>query len=95
MMKEEKAAAGYTFPYLYDESQDVAKAYHAACTPDFFVFDRARKLFYRGQMDASRPGNDKPNDGADLRSALDGALAGQAPPAKQMPSIGCNIKWKK
>jgi peroxiredoxin len=93
-MKQEKAAAGYTFPYLYDESQDVAKAYHAACTPDFFVFDKARKLAYRGQMDSSRPGNDKPNDGADLRAALDAVLAGQTPAAKQMPSIGCNIKWK-
>jgi peroxiredoxin len=93
-MKDEKAAAGYTFPYLYDESQDVAKAYHAACTPDFFVYDKNRKLVYRGQMDASRPGNGKPNDGADLRAALDAVLAGQAPATPQMPSIGCNIKWK-
>jgi peroxiredoxin len=93
-MKEEKAAAGYVFPYLHDESQEVAKAYHAACTPDFFVFDKNRKLAYRGQMDSSRPGNEKPNDGADLRAALDAVLAGQAPSAKQMPSIGCNIKWK-
>ena len=94
-MKEEKSAAGYVFPYLYDESQDVAKAYHAACTPDFFVFDKNRKLAYRGQMDSSRPGNDRLNDGADLRAALDAVLAGQAPAAKQLPSIGCNIKWKK
>ncbi|HEY2910579.1 MAG TPA: thioredoxin family protein [Gemmataceae bacterium] len=94
-MKEEKAAAGYVFPYLFDESQDVAKAYHAACTPDFFVFDKNRKLAYRGQMDGSRPGNDKPNDGADLRAALDAVLAGVAPAAQQWPSIGCNIKWKK
>jgi peroxiredoxin len=93
-MKEEQAAAGYTFPYLYDESQDVAKAYNAACTPDFFVFDKNRRLAYRGQMDSSRPGNDKPNDGADLRAALESVLAGQDPSAKQLPSIGCNIKWK-
>ena len=93
-MKEEKAAAGYTFPYLYDETQEVARAYRAACTPDFFVFDKSRKLVYRGQMDASRPGNEKPNDGADLRAALDAVLAGHAPAAHQIPSIGCNIKWK-
>lgn len=93
-MKEEKAAAGYTFPYAYDESQEVAKAYRAACTPDFFVYDKDRKLAYRGQMDASRPGNGKPNDGADLRAALDAVLAGQSPSGDQMPSIGCNIKWK-
>jgi peroxiredoxin len=93
-MKEEKAAAGYTFPYLYDESQDVAKVYKAACTPDFFLYDRSRRLVYRGQMDSSRPGNDKPNDGADLRAALDAVLSGASPSAKQMPSIGCNIKWK-
>ena len=74
-MKDEKASAGYVFPYLYDESQDVAKAYKAACTPDFFVYDKARKLAYRGQMDASRPGNGRPNDGADLRAALDAVLA--------------------
>lgn len=93
-MKAEKAEAGYTFPYLYDESQDVAKAYRAACTPDFFVFDRGRKLAYRGQMDASRPGNGKPNDGADLRAALDAVLTGRPPAGEQWPSIGCNIKWK-
>ena len=92
-MKQEKASAGYTFPYLYDESQSVAKAYRAACTPDFFLFDRSRKLVYRGQMDSSRPGNDKPNDSADLRAALDAVLAGKAPTTDQMPSIGCNIKW--
>lgn len=94
-MKDEKIAAGYTFPYLYDESQEVAKAYHAACTPDFFVYDKDRKLAYRGQMDDSRPGNGKPNDGADLRAALDAVLAGKSPSAAQKPSIGCNIKWKK
>jgi peroxiredoxin len=93
-MIEEKKAAGYTFPYLYDESQAVAKAYRAACTPDFFLFDKDRKLVYRGQMDASRPGNGKPNDGADLRTALDAVLAGKKPSTDQMPSIGCNIKWK-
>jgi peroxiredoxin len=93
-MKEEKTATGYTFPYLYDESQAVAKAYHAACTPDFFVFDKSRKLVYRGQMDSSRPGNEKPNDGADVRAAIDATLAGKEPSAKQTPSIGCNIKWK-
>jgi len=93
-MKDEKALAGYVFPYLYDETQDVAKAYRAACTPDFFVFDKDRKLAYRGQMDASRPGNGKPNDGADLRAALDAVLAGKAPAGQQWPSIGCNIKWK-
>ena len=76
-MREEKAAAGYAFPYLYDETQEVAKAYHAACTPDFFVFDKDGRLAYRGQMDASRPGNGKPNDGADLRAALDAVLAGR------------------
>ena len=94
LMKAEKASAGYTFPYLYDESQAVAKAYRAACTPDFFVYDKGRKLAYRGQMDASRPGNGKPNDGADLRAALDAVLAGQPAAEPQRPSIGCNIKWK-
>ncbi len=93
-MADEKKAAGYTFPYLYDESQAVAKAYRAACTPDFFLFDRERKLVYRGQMDDSRPDNGKPNDGADLRAAVDAVLAGRAPAALQKPSIGCNIKWK-
>ena len=93
-MKEEKQAVGYTFPYLYDATQDVAKAYRAACTPDFFVFGKDRRLAYRGQMDASRPGNDKPNDGADLRAVLDAILAGKAPSSQQMPSSGCNIKWR-
>ena len=93
-MKLEKAVAGYAFPYLYDESQDVAKAYSAACTPDFFVYGKDRKLAYRGQMDASRPGNGKPNDGADLRAALDAVLAGRPVAGQQLPSIGCNIKWK-
>ena len=93
-MKIEKAIAGYTFPYLFDESQQVALAYKAACTPDFFIYDGDRKLAYRGQMDASRPGNGLPNDGADLRTALDALLAGKPTPTDQKPSIGCNIKWK-
>jgi peroxiredoxin len=85
---------GFTFPYLYDETQDVAKAYHAACTPDFFLFDKQRKLVYRGQMDDSRPGNGTPVTGRDLRAALDATLEGKPVPAQQKPSIGCNIKWK-
>lgn len=92
-MKEEAAAAGYAFPYLYDETQSVAKAYRAACTPDFFLFDGDMTLAYRGQFDDSRPGNDKPVTGADLRAACDAVLAGQQVPAEQTPSIGCNIKW--
>ena len=93
-MREEKAQAGYTFPYLYDESQDVAKAYRAACTPDFFVFDRQHKLAYRGQLDDSRPKNTTPVTGRDLRSALDDVLAGRPVTEEQRPSIGCNIKWR-
>ena len=93
-MKLEVREAGYGFPYLVDASQSVAKAYKAACTPDFYVFDAKRKLAYRGQMDSSRPGNDKPNDGADLRAALDAVLAGKPVPERQRPSAGCNIKWK-
>jgi peroxiredoxin len=93
-MAQEVKLAGYTFPYLYDESQDVAKAYRAACTPDFYVFDAKRRLVYRGQMDDSRPGNEKPVNGADLRRALDAVLAGRPVPLEQKPSIGCNIKWK-
>jgi peroxiredoxin len=93
-MAAEKKAAGYTFPYLFDETQEVAKAYQAACTPDFFLFNQEHRLVYRGQMDASRPGNNKPNDGADLRAALDAVLSGQTPAAMQTPSMGCNIKWK-
>jgi peroxiredoxin len=85
---------GYTFDYLYDESQEVAKAYRAACTPDFFLFDGDRKLFYRGQMDSSRPGNDIPITGQDLRDAFDRVLAGEEAPEVQRPSMGCNIKWK-
>jgi peroxiredoxin len=93
-MKAEAKAAGYTFPYLFDETQAVAKAYRAACTPDLYVFDRSRKLVYRGQFDDSRPGNGRPVTGADLRAACDAVLAGRAPAADQKPSIGCNIKWK-
>jgi peroxiredoxin len=93
-MKAEAAEAGYAFPYLYDESQTVAKAYKAACTPDFFLFDGDLSLVYRGQFDDSRPGNDKPVTGADLRAACDAVLAGQPLPDEQKPSIGCNIKWK-
>jgi peroxiredoxin len=92
-MKEEKAMRGYAFPYLFDETQKVAKAYHAACTPDFFLFDADHKLVYRGQMDDSRPKTDRPVTGADLRAALDALLAGQPPLATQTPSLGCNIKW--
>ena len=93
-MKEEKEAAGYTFPYLFDETQEVARAYGAACTPDFFLFDASRKLVYRGQLDDSRPGNDKPVTGRDLRAALDAVLAREPVPAEQRPSIGCSIKWR-
>jgi peroxiredoxin len=95
MMATEKAAVGYTFPYLYDESQAVAKAYQAACTPDFYVFDKTRKLVYRGQLDSSRPGNSTPVSGNDLRAALDAVLDGKAPADAQRPSMGCNIKWKR
>ena len=92
-MKREAATYGYTFPYLLDEDQSIAKAYRAACTPDFFVFDAARRLVYRGQLDDSRPSNDKPVDGRDLRAALDAVLSGSTVDERQVPSIGCNIKW--
>ena len=92
-MAEEAKAAGYEFPYLLDETQQIAKAYQAACTPDFFLFDAQRRLFYRGQFDDSRPGKGMPS-GADLRAASDALLANQSAPAEQKPSIGCNIKWK-
>ncbi|HEY9749568.1 MAG TPA: thioredoxin family protein [Allocoleopsis sp.] len=85
---------GFTFPLCYDETQATAKAYTAACTPDFFLFDANRQLIYRGQLDDSRPGNDKPVTGQDLRAAIDAALANQPINPDQMPSIGCNIKWK-
>jgi peroxiredoxin len=93
-MAEEVKRRGYTFPYLYDETQEVARAYQAACTPDFYVFDKDRKLVYRGQMDASRPGSGIPVTGQDLRAALDAVLAGRPVPERQRPSLGCNIKWK-
>ncbi len=93
-MRDEIRIRGYTFPYLIDETQEVAKAYSAACTPDFFLFDKDRKLVYRGQMDASRPGNDIPVSGQDLRAALDAVLAGKPVSPNQKPSLGCNIKWK-
>jgi peroxiredoxin len=85
---------GYPFPYLYDADQSVARAFDAACTPDFYVFDAQDRLVYRGQLDGARPSNDIPVDGADLRAALNALLAGQPPLADQQPSIGCNIKWK-
>jgi thiol-disulfide isomerase/thioredoxin len=93
-MAEEIERVGYVFPYLYDESQATAKAYRAACTPDFFLFDRERRLVYRGQFDDSRPGNGRPVTGADLRAAADAVLGGRPVPAAQKPSVGCNIKWK-
>lgn len=93
-MVHEAEQREYTFPYLYDEDQSVAKAYRAACTPDFFVFDKERKLVYRGQMDSSRPDNGIPVTGEDLRAALEAVLAGKPVSSAQRPSIGCNIKWK-
>ena len=93
-MKDEVKAAGYIFPYLYDETQTVAKAYRAACTPDIFLFDRGRRLVYRGQFDASRPGNGIPVTGKDLRNALEAVLAGKPASEMQVASLGCNIKWK-
>ena len=93
-MAAEVAAQGYTFPYLYDESQAIAKAYRAACTPDFYLFDGNRRLVYRGQFDGSRPKNEVPVTGEDLRRAVDTLLIGSPPLAEQIPSLGCNIKWK-
>ena len=93
MMAREVTAIGYTFPYLYDETQEIARAYRAACTPDFFLFDKARKLVYRGQMDGSRPGNGVPLTGGDLRQALDAVLTGAPVSSEQKPSRGCGIKW--
>jgi peroxiredoxin len=93
-MAEEKRKFGYNFPYLYDETQEVAKAYRASCTPDFFLYDADRRLAYRGQFDDSRPGNTEPITGADLRSAVDAVLLGEKAAQEQKPSIGCNIKWK-
>jgi len=93
-MRAEAAEFGYEFPYLVDATQAVAKAYRAACTPDFFLFDPQRRLVYRGQFDDSRPGNGRPVTGADLRAAVDRTLAGDAPSPDQLPSLGCNIKWR-
>jgi peroxiredoxin len=94
-MVQEAKSAGYVFPYLFDATQAVARAYQAACTPDFFLYDRDRKLVYRGQLDDSRPGNGVPLTGQDLRAALDAVLGGQPVPVNQKPSVGCNIKWKR
>jgi len=94
MMAAEAKAAGYLFPYLYDASQSVAAAYHAACTPDLFLFDQEKRLVYRGQMDDSRPGNSAPVTGKDIRAALEAVLQGKPAIAHQRPSLGCNIKWK-
>ena len=93
-MVAEAESRGYVFPYLYDETQEVAKSYHAACTPDFFLFDASQKLLYRGQLDSSRPDSGIPVTGEDLRAALDAVLAGKEAPENQTPSLGCNIKWK-
>lgn len=93
-LKAQAKVNGFAFPYLYDESQAVAHAYQAACTPDFFLFDSNFKLVYRGQYDSSRPGNDVPVTGEDLRAAIDTVLAGKPVPTEQRPSLGCNIKWK-
>jgi peroxiredoxin len=93
-MRREHEEYGYPFPYLFDHTQDVARAYRAACTPDFFLFDREELLVYRGQFDDSRPGNARPVTGADLRGAIDAILTGQAVSEEQTPSIGCGIKWR-
>jgi peroxiredoxin len=93
-LRQQAEKLGFAFPYLFDESQEVARAYDAACTPDFFLFDKDLKLVYRGQLDDSRPGNGIPVTGKDLRGALDALIAGQPISAEQKPSLGCNIKWK-
>jgi len=93
-LKQQAERLGFRFPYLYDETQDVAKAYHAACTPDIFLFDSGLKLVYRGQLDGSRPNSGVPVTGQDLRAAMDAVLAGKPVSKDQKPSIGCNIKWK-
>ena len=94
LMKVDAETYGYSFPYCFDADQSVAKAYRAACTPDFYLFDADQGLVYRGRFDASRPGNDTPIDGADLRGAIDALLSGEALSSEQYPSMGCNIKWK-
>src|SRR6266516_1027167 len=93
-LAEDAREAEYTFPYLFDETQEVAKAYHAACTPDFFLFDADRRLVYRGQFDESRPGSGRPVTGADLRAAIDATLEGRPVAEDQVPSVGCSIKWR-
>jgi peroxiredoxin len=93
-LRRQVSRAGFTFPYLIDDSQEVARAYRAACTPDFFLFDGDRRLVYRGQLDASRPGSALPVTGADLRAALDAVLADEPVPQNQRPSVGCSIKWR-
>ncbi len=93
-MAKEAKSAGYNFPYCFDGTQEVARLFHAACTPDFFLYDANHMLAYRGQLDGSRPKNNLPVDGKDLRRAIDAVLAGLAPSTDQRPSIGCNIKWK-
>jgi peroxiredoxin len=93
-LKKQAQTLGFRFPYLFDENQAVAKAYHAACTPDFFLFDKDFKLVYRGEFDSSRPGSSTPVTGESLRDAIDAVLAGKTPDEDQRPSIGCNIKWK-
>lgn len=93
-MRAMSREVGFAFPFCYDETQETAKAYAAACTPDFFLFDGARRLVYRGQMDDSRPGSGVPVTGRDLRAALDALLAGRPVPGEQKPSVGCSIKWK-
>lgn len=94
-LKEMAGRVGFTFPFCFDETQDIAKAYRAACTPDFYLFDRERRLLYHGQLDNSRPGNGKPVTGRDLRDAIDAVLAGKSVDADQKASIGCSIKWKR
>ncbi|WP_258103942.1 thioredoxin family protein [Marinoscillum sp. MHG1-6] len=93
-MRKQAEEVGFNFPYLFDESQEVAKAYMAACTPDIYVFDARDQCYYRGRLDAATPGNGQPNDGKDLRNALESLLSDQAAPEEQLPSMGCNIKWK-
>ena len=94
LLKEQADRLGFNFPYLYDESQDTAKAYRAACTPDLYLFDKEMNLAYRGQLDDARPGNEKPVNGANLRAAIDSVLAGEEVTESQLPATGCNIKWK-
>jgi len=94
LLKEQAERLGFTFPYLHDETQQIAKAYRAACTPDLYLFDKDLKLVYRGQLDSARPGNNKPVNGQNLRAAIDSVLAGEEVTESQLPATGCNIKWK-